>query len=285
MDTLTYGLNMRFELVSKSFSERDFYLNLHQYFDHIQKTEPLKNILDNAEREYHISFRSIWGKYRQYTEEELDEKSAQVKKLERFSLYALGCGILMRIYYPIEYYKGEKEPDPRPDPLALLLVHGFNYTLRLNLWDKEYLKSTNTWYDGKRGMYESELRRFHISFLDELAKPLPPAPIVKPDLSFDKVKSILKIGDSEINITLKSDKPVAHYVLEYIFENEEGLQSQSFYSDIRETKFQKEKKSNKTVYDACNNINKKVSDQAKISNFLIVKSGKTGYTQINPEYL
>lgn len=285
MDTLAYGLNMRFDIVSKSTSEREFYLNLHQYFDYVQKTETLRNILDNSEREYSKSFGNIWGKHRKYTEEELDVKSAQVNKLERFNLYALGCGILMRIYYPIEYYKEEQEPDPRPDPLALLLIHGFTYTLRLKIWDKKYLQSTNNWYDGKRGMYESELRRFHISFLDELAKPLPPTPIVKPVLAFDKDTSILKIGDKEVRIKIKNDKPNGHYILEYIFENEEGLQAQSFYSDVLKAKFAKEKKTNKTMYDACNNINKKVSDQALISNFLIVKSGKTGYAQINPDYL
>lgn len=106
-----------------------------------------------------------------------------------------------------------------------------------------------------------------------------------PELKFDKEASVLYLNDKKVLIQQKTDKPNAHYILEYIFENEEGLKANSFYSEILESKFPKEQKNWRSVYRACNDINKKVSEQALVSNFLIVKSGVSGYTQINPNYL
>ncbi len=84
---------------------------------------------------------------------------------------------------------------------------------------------------------------------------------------------------------MKNDYPNAHYVLEYIFDNKEGLGAKSFYSEILENKFPKEKMDWRSVYRACLDINKKVSEQAKISNFLIIKTGISGYIQVNSEFL
>jgi len=39
------------------------------------------------------------------------------------------------------------------------------------------------------------------------------------------------------------------------------------------------------MWRACEAINAKVSKQAGIGNFLLITSGKTGYVQINPDYL
>lgn len=283
MDSLINGLNTRFDIVSKSASEKEFHLNLHSYFDFIQKTEILRNIIDKSEQEHINSFREIWSEHREYTEEELDERSSQVSKLERFNLYAVGCTILVRIYYPIEYYKNTIELDQHQDPIALLLVRGFKYTLGLKRWSKERLTLYNKWFDGKRGMYEAELRRFHLMFLDELTKPI--SLKIKPEIIFDKDKSILKIDNKEINITLKNDKPNAHYVLEFIFENNEDLNAKSYYTEIINSKFPKEKMDWRSIHRASIDINKKVSEQANISNFLIIKTGISGYIQVNSEYL
>ncbi|MEI8327688.1 MAG: hypothetical protein WCG02_00950 [Candidatus Taylorbacteria bacterium] len=102
---------------------------------------------------------------------------------------------------------------------------------------------------------------------------------------FDSDKSELKIGGKVVKIKQKNDKPNSHFVLEYIFGNNEGLDAQSFYTDILNDKFQNDDKDWRSMYRACNDINSKVSKQAGVSNFLFIKSGKTGYTQINKEYL
>ncbi|MDD4804057.1 MAG: hypothetical protein PHN69_02690 [Candidatus Pacebacteria bacterium] len=293
MKELIDGLNTRLNITLQSTSERDFYMSLYYYFDYVHKTSSLIKIFDKSEKEYSKAFNDIWKEKKQYTEEELDEKSSQVVKLERFNLFAVGSTILVRIYLPIDDYKNTSEPDEKQDPVAIILIHGIDYALELgkrdkylNLtrWNKEFLRSYRNWFEGKRNYYESIIRRFHLMFLDELSKPILEINIKK-EIYFDKENSLIKIGDKIINIKLKNDKPNSHYVLEYIFENEEGFKAQSFYTDIIESKFSNENIEWRSIYRACNDINKKVSEQASISNFLIVKTGKSGYTQINPEFL
>ncbi len=104
-------------------------------------------------------------------------------------------------------------------------------------------------------------------------------------VSFDCEKSILKIGDKLVHIQQKNDKPNSHYILEYIFENPDGLEAKSYYSEIIDDKFHDEHLIQRSMWRACEAINAKVSKQAGISNFLLITSGKTGYVQINPEYL
>lgn len=102
---------------------------------------------------------------------------------------------------------------------------------------------------------------------------------------FDSEKSILIVNDKEVKIKQKNDKPNSHYVLEYVFENKEGLIVQSFYTDIIAEKFEGDDLKWRSLYRACNDINKKVSEQANVGKFLIIKSGISGYVQINPDYL
>jgi hypothetical protein len=104
-------------------------------------------------------------------------------------------------------------------------------------------------------------------------------------VSFDCEKSILNIGDRSVHIQQKNDKPNSHYILEYIFENPDGLEAKSYYSEILDEKFPNDHLTQRSMWRACEAINVKVSKQAGLSNFLLIKSGETGYVQINPEYL
>ncbi|MEI7462811.1 MAG: hypothetical protein WCK03_00245 [Candidatus Taylorbacteria bacterium] len=104
-------------------------------------------------------------------------------------------------------------------------------------------------------------------------------------VSFDCEKSILNIGDKSVHIQQKNDKPNSHYILEYIFENPDGLEAKSYYSEILESKFHNDHLTQRSMGRACEAINAKVSKQAGLANFLVIKTGKTGYVQINSEYL
>ncbi|KKS91754.1 MAG: hypothetical protein UV68_C0061G0004 [Candidatus Collierbacteria bacterium GW2011_GWC2_43_12] len=114
-------------------------------------------------------------------------------------------------------------------------------------------------------------------------------PIKERSLSFDKDKSILSISGEQIAIAKKNDKSNAHLVLEYIFDNEEGLSAQNPYSEIADKLFRETTEGTKWMkyYRACNDIQGKITKQTteKIDNFLIIKTGETGYVQINPNYL
>lgn len=109
---------------------------------------------------------------------------------------------------------------------------------------------------------------------------------VKLEVSFDKEESILNIGNKKVQIKLRSDKPVDHYILEYMFfENDKGLEAESYYDDIIESKFPLDDKNERTLRRGCESINRKVGNQADISNFLKFGSGKAGSVRINPNYL
>ena len=289
-------LKTRYEAVLQASSDSVFYQNIHSYIDYIVKTSKLAEIVNKAEKEYRTEHSAIWYP-RTNDENELDKREERTFKLERFNLYTSGyCTLLMRIYYPLEIYKTTNEDDKDQDPCAMLMLKGINNSRirqwmkesphELHKWNPKRIKSFNKWYEGERKYYEDELRKFHIDFLTEVGKLeenkiLPQA--VKPEITFDAEKSILKIGDKIVNIKLKNDKPNSHYVLEYIFDN--GLKEQAYYTDIIEAKFPKEQMEWRSMYRACNDINKKVSEQANVSNFLIIKTGKTGYAQVNSDYL
>ena len=279
MKDLTDGLNTRFNIALQSTSEKEFYQSLYHYFDYIHKTPELKSIYAESEDKYRNEHIKIWEK-RPMIDEEADEAERQTMKLERFNLFALGCSIDVLIHTPIDDYRNTPESDGKQDPIAVMLMKGLKYTIGLKKWRTENLKVYARWFDGKRNQYEVELRRFHLMFLEELAKPRN----TKIEVSFDRENSVLNIGDKKIKLKLKNDKPNAHYVLEYIFDNEEGLGTQSFYTDIIKAKFPNEKMEWRSIYRACKDINTKVGIQANIGDFLIVKSGKTGYTQVNSKY-
>ncbi len=283
MDTLTSWLKNRYDAVLQSGSESQFYQNVHQYIDFIVKTPALAKIIDASEQEYAQKHLDINGTTKSTTDKEADEKEEQVHRLERFSLYAADYALLYgRIYLYIEEYKNNTEPDERPYPAAIVMLRGIN-GITTKLWSKKIINQYGRWYTGKRKEYESRLRQFHGAFIAELEKTS--GKMGKPAISFDAQESLLKIGDKTVSMTLKNDKTNAHYVLEYLFENTEGLKTKSYYSDIIEKKFPLENLRPTSMRRACEDINKKVSEQASISNFLIIKSGKTGFTQINPDYL
>ena len=283
MSDIPDNLNMRFNVVLQSATEREFYQNLYHYFDFIYKTPHLKSIFDESSHEYSKRHYELWKK-RPMTDEEADLAEAETIKLERFNLFAVGAFIDGRIYLPIADYRETTEPDAEQDPAAVILLRGLEYATSLNRWNKDTLKLLDRWYNGKRSFYESKLRRFHIIFLDELEK-TKFASKKKIEIAFDKEASVLTLDGKRVNIKLKNDKPIEHYILEFIFDNKEGLNAKSYYSEILENKFPEEGKTERSLRRACEALNKKVSEQAEISNFLLFETGKSGSVQINPEYL
>jgi len=112
----------------------------------------------------------------------------------------------------------------------------------------------------------------------------------KNKLSFDKDESVLNIYGQEIEIQRKSDKPNDHYVLEYLFEQDDIFDTADF-RDIAETKLgvleYDGAKDWNILRHACERLNQKVekSTNGKEKDFLIYRTGKTGWCKINPKYL
>lgn len=111
---------------------------------------------------------------------------------------------------------------------------------------------------------------------------------IKDTLSFDKEKSVLFFKGHKIKIARQGRKTVAHEILEYIFSQD--LKDTSFYSEIADSyDTLKEYNDNpaewRRLYIACKDIQEKIRKAAKVDDFLVFNTGKTGKIQINKKYL
>ena len=162
-------LKTRYEAVLQSDTDSRFYQNIHAYIDVIKTTPELSVIIDASERDYGTKF---IDKNKPKLHDNDADYNEEISRLERFSLYASHyCILEVRIYYPIEYYKNPpEEVGDRLDPATMLMLKGFDRTLKMGIWEKKELKTLNKWYDGERKYYENELKQFHADFLTELGK-------------------------------------------------------------------------------------------------------------------
>jgi hypothetical protein len=177
MDALKDSLKIRYDAVLQADTNSRFYQNLHLYFDFIVKTLALNELLEASENEYRAKHIAIWERDHKLTDEEADEREERTLRLERFNLYAVGCGIYVNIYLPIEDYKNSiHESEFEQDPVAVLMIKGIK---RINpeyekrnpfKWGKNNIRRLNRRYEGKRGEYEKELKNFHLMLLDAVEK-------------------------------------------------------------------------------------------------------------------
>lgn len=288
---LRVGLKERYEIAVSSSSEREFYENVYYYFDYIHRKPELLKIFEDSQRVYSKKHGDIWDKPRYESEEELNIRSEKTYKMEHFDMFATACGMYMRIYLKINNYKTAVEPDSHQDPMAVALIKGPEYASeqyfkrypeRGRGVKKDITKNYKSWFEDKRPFYERELRSFHLMFLDEIDRINEIEKLVSSKkLEFDSTSSILTIGETSVEISLKNDKTNSHYVLEYMFENDPF--EQCFYTDILETKFFNEGDWRK-IYRACNDIKEKVRKQLNTEDFLEIKTGKSGWVRVNPLY-
>ncbi|MBP6948711.1 MAG: hypothetical protein KBB50_01390 [Candidatus Pacebacteria bacterium] len=206
MDSIITDLNKRFDIALQESTDKEFYLNLYHYFDYIETTKEIKSIFDQSERDYYTKFREI--KLKNATgQTDTETAKGQLRKLELFNLYALGCGIYMRIYLAISEYRKTDEVDDLQDPVIVLLFYGIEYAKKLKRWENEYLKQYNNWFGGKRSMYEAELKQFHLLMLEELAKQKPV--VTPPENTAVKVPLYLNLttGDFIFHSTRETFSP------------------------------------------------------------------------------
>jgi len=110
----------------------------------------------------------------------------------------------------------------------------------------------------------------------------------KDNTYFDKEKSILHIKGKKVKIKRKADLPLEHYILEYLFEQDDKTE-EAYYQDIATEKL-KELEYNSTkdwkkYYNACERLQDKIRIATDINNFLIFTTNKTGNVKINKKYL
>lgn len=213
MKDLIDSLNLRYETALKSSSDSLFYQNVHHYYDLVEKTPQLNDIVKNSQEEYADKHGDIWSK-KSSTEEESKIKNGLTNKLERFNLYALSAGINMCIYLPIEEYKNSTEIDREQDPNVLLMLRGIKNIPKEwadkkygphNRWERKTLELYNKQYGGKRASYESELRQFHLLLVAEIEK-TKVVTINKPtaDFSFDTATGAFSYKKTDGTMSPKS---------------------------------------------------------------------------------
>lgn len=226
MDKCISTLKIRYDAVLQSPTDSLFYQNIHAYIDIIVKIPELSAIIDKSEEDYSIKHYDLWHPHTK-DESELDWREAETYRLEHFSLYATHfCMLLVRIYWPIEYYKNPfDEDDRRPDPVVMLMLRGFDTTLKMNLWDKKHIKVLNGWFDGNRKRYENDIRQFHADFLTELYK-ITDKPVEKSDeVKINKIPLAIntRTGDFHFFKTSGSFSPVSQEfkVLRTLYEDKD----------------------------------------------------------------
>jgi len=105
---------------------------------------------------------------------------------------------------------------------------------------------------------------------------------------FDSDKSVLFFKGEKIKIKRKADLPLEHYILETLFDNEDKVE-EIYYQDIAEDKLKELNYNNtkdwKKYYRACKSLQDKVRLGAKVDDFVIFTTGKTGNVRINKKYL
>jgi hypothetical protein len=103
--------------------------------------------------------------------------------------------------------------------------------------------------------------------------------------TFSYKDSILTINGKQISFGTPDAKLNGAYILEHIFSHD--LNEASDYIDVHTDTFGERKNSfkSKRYYDASEVINKRVSKEANIQEFLIANSRSDGSVRINPRYL
>lgn len=119
----------------------------------------------------------------------------------------------------------------------------------------------------------------------QLESGITPINAIPSELSFDDEKSILYLNSQAVEISKKVEKSNAHYILEHIFNSENGLHDKSFYSEIAEDTFKEQYDNWRKYYRACKDIRQKVFDVTGTNDFLEFKTGRTGWVKINEKYL
>lgn len=109
----------------------------------------------------------------------------------------------------------------------------------------------------------------------------------KDKIIFDKEKSILYIKGKKIKIKRKADFPLEHYILEYLFEQEDK-NDEVYFKDIAQEKLNEYDYNGltdwKRYYRACERLQEKIRIDTNITDFLLFSTGKTGNVKINKKY-
>ena len=218
-----------------------------------------------------------------------------------YDLNNLSKTTLQKIFYILEEIKDKSEIINRKRFLVIWIGELKNVkgneqgSVLFNLIDDKIIKE-NKWLNFsfllKQSYYILHIDNSFFDFFDKVKLQLAKMDkidntkkIISHKLSFDINKSILYFMGYKIEITLKNDKPNAHYILEHIFTAEDGLDQKYPYKEIAEDTFDEIYEKWRIYYRACEDIKQKVSNKTGTNDFLEFSSGESGWVKINDKYL
>ena len=270
MKKLISTLQSLYDTTLKTEIESAFYQSIHNYIAVIVKTPELFILIDKES----VKLKNELKEIKNDPVLSQKKKTKLTERAEHVSVYKDYINLYSTIYVPLE----DRANRIKVDASILYFILGFDSLTEREQQHVEW--SFKRHYDEYK-KYFMDLHEKLLPIIEKM-EVKENNPKRKPIITFDAEKSILKINDKQVMITLKNDKTDGHYVLEYLFEF--GIEEPADYVDILKSKFIGDKKNNMSMYRACNDINKKVSEQANISNFLDIHSGITGWVQVNSEF-
>lgn len=284
----------------------DFYKNVHLYFGHILNTPEYNSLFSHEKEKYSNKYDELTAN-KELTDDEFGEA---LRKYESVSFYSYGTTLFHKVYDPMEDYLSSEPGDYFNDEV-MIMVKGIDH-IKVNNWFKRiisfiphislYEKTFIVTLNGissnrkqitkawklRRIYIENKLKRFHILFLKAIydnqcnGKQLEVVEDIAKDIYFDLDKSVLYFLGQDILISQKVDKTDSHYLLEYLLRDPT---EKLYYSDVVPEIYYVKKEKWRKAYRAANMINDKIFKKSKLDNFLIIKTGITGYIQISPEYI
>jgi hypothetical protein len=284
---LLAGINKRYDIMVASKTEQDFYLNVYQYYDYIFTNPFLYNLYTEGDKAYRMKADVIWSSSDRSIPENVKHQSQLTHKMEQVDMYCNGCCLEGRLYRPLKDYYETGEPDMLQDPFAVAIVKGIDYAAEVCSKrpyagsKKEIKKGFNNWFKNQRDGYQQELTTFHIQFIRQIEEieDDDSAPSSN-EIYFDIENSLLILGGKTVRIKRKTQPPVEHYVLEYIFENE-GVGEKAYFSEILSEKFDQDKGDWRKIHKACQRLEDKIRKESGLSNVLIYNTGIAGAVSIS----
>lgn len=292
MNLIRQQLEREHKSIDKAYNIKsfcDFYNSIFNYFDFAEKQPDICKIIENDRNDVYERMQQIDANLSK------KQKEAVVNKIEKYSLSFKYDKVLKKIYTPIKQYRELLSPiknrehtlgcalsDGESEPLFVYLFDIVIYLIVQDHNEKNYAYFKISYFLNM-SEYKKIINEIHSMIGTKIIeKETIPKNITIKGLEFDREKSILTINNKDVKIKFKSDKPDAHYILEYLFDN--GVENTADYCDILKDKFPMSEKDNSSMYRACNDINRKVFDQAGIKEFLDIHSGKSGWVKINSPY-
>lgn len=276
MDNHITALKTIYKSTSGDLTDLQFHQKIHDYIAYIVSTPELSSALLDESRKL-INENKKVKKDPVLSQQSKDEL---ITRNERKSVYKDYMSLYLTMYIPLEDFNNGVYVEPS----TLFYLKGKEY-----MTEKEKSLMGGSFMN-HRLSYGEHFKKIHerlITLFLETCNKKQILPNTPKGVSFDPESSVLTVSGKAIEIKLKNDNPNSYYVLELMFKDEKKLEDRFYYSEMKDELLDTPlgDKDWRAIYRACKDIQEKVRKATKIEDFLIIKTGESGYIQVNSDYL